>query len=154
TFGNAWTIGVQCYPATQPGSGSPCWGDLRVATTQFTDPHVKCITDIQGLRNLDLIRTSNASGVPDSIRIFLGKQQQCFRFGITSNCSSSNGAYFDNVSVGFRVPTSIHQCSLTNAWHPGPSIKIVRPLANWPNGADLSGMRPGDVIAFSLLAKD
>jgi len=94
-------LGVQSYPAAQAGSGTPCWGELRVPDVQFIDDRRECLTDLAGLHRAGLIRTSNPGGVPDSIRIFLGKQQQCFRFGIGAGCSPIDGAYFDNVSVGF-----------------------------------------------------
>ena len=55
--------------------------------------------DAEGLYQNGLIRTSNANGVPDSIKIFLGKQQQCFRFGVSVGCSPTDGAYFDNVAL-------------------------------------------------------
>src|SRR5207244_1552983 len=44
-------------------------------------------------------KTSNTTAVPDSMRLFMGTNQQCFRFSVTNNCSSTGGAYFDNVSL-------------------------------------------------------
>jgi hypothetical protein len=152
TYGNGWTIGVQSYPAVQPGSGTSCWSNLNFPAVQFTDAVLRCRTDVQGLRDLGLIHTSNPNGIPDSIRVFVGKQQQCFRFGLTTECGSTRGAYFDNVAVGFGNP-SVQPCELSFNWEPGAAIKIVRPLAWWPN-SELNRMRPGDVIAFSLLAED
>src|SRR5262249_4824928 len=51
-------------------------------------------------------RTINAGGIPDSIRIFLAHQQQCFRFAISLGCNSNEGGYFDNASLAFVDGTS------------------------------------------------
>ncbi len=96
--GAAYTFGAQSYPGKQ-SDGVRCWGELRDPGFQVLFSEIRCQQDWQRLRYLGLVRTSNTGGIPDSIRIFLGKNCQCFRFGITpSECPSSRGAYFDNVS--------------------------------------------------------
>ena len=93
--GNAWTYGFQSYPARQL-DGTVCWGEVRFFTIQIYNPDVQCLQDFEP----GLIRTTNPGVRPDSLRIYLGKNQECFRFGITgSACSSTAGAYFDNVSL-------------------------------------------------------
>ncbi len=98
--GNAWTFGAQAYPATQ-ANGGKCWGELRTPTFQIFNPEPQCFSDVEGLYQNGLVRTANADGVPDSLRIFLGKNQQCFRFGVSTTCGANDGAYFDNVSFLF-----------------------------------------------------
>ena len=97
--GNAWFFGAQSYPAQQL-DGVKCWGELRVYPGPISTPTIACFTDYWPLRAYGVIRTTNPGSVPDSLRIFLGKVQECFRFGISgSACSSTAGAYFDNVSL-------------------------------------------------------
>jgi hypothetical protein len=98
--GDAWRFGHQCYPAMMPNGGK-CWGQLTASTLIF-NPEPQCFTDLEGFR-IDGIpfRTSNPSGIPDSVRICLTHEQVCFRFGVTLGCNSSDGAYFDNVALAF-----------------------------------------------------
>ncbi len=50
--------------------------------------------------------TSNASGVPDSVRVSIRRVQQTYRFGV-SVTQSTDGAYFDNIAFGIvDGPTS------------------------------------------------
>jgi hypothetical protein len=103
--GNAWTFGFQSYPAQQLDGPSStlqtyCWGEIRYPGFQLTSADLRCIRDFEVAKGNGLIRTTNPGSRPDSMRIFLGKNQQCFRFGVTgSACSPTQGAYFDNVSL-------------------------------------------------------
>jgi hypothetical protein len=98
--GDSWSFGSQCYPATQP-NGAKCWGGVRYGPVVF-DPEPQCFTDFQGARaNGTPFLTSNPSGIPDSLRVFMAHKQECFRFAITVGCNSSDGGYFDNVSQAF-----------------------------------------------------
>jgi hypothetical protein len=66
------------------------------------DPEPQCFTDLEGFRNNgNPFRTSNPSGIPDSVRVFVAHQQQCFSFAISLGCNSHDGGYFDNVSLAF-----------------------------------------------------
>ncbi|MEO5988013.1 MAG: hypothetical protein ABIU54_10525, partial [Candidatus Eisenbacteria bacterium] len=105
--GNAWTYGASAYPAMQVGNGGKCWGEVRYPTFQIFNPEPQCFQDIVPLFGYGLIVTSNATGVPDSLRLALAMNQQCFRFAVSLGCNSSEGAYFDNVSLGFvDIPVS------------------------------------------------
>ena len=96
--GNAWTLGFQSYPSTQ-ADGVNCWGEIIYPGFQIFNPDIQCFQDVESEGQFAGVVTSNVSGIPDSIRMFLGKNQQCFRFAVTGlACSSRNGAYFDNVS--------------------------------------------------------
>ena len=110
--GNGVRVGWQSYPARQ-ANGQSCWGELR-KTTFFTsyDGKVGCFTtSTKGssfspagsfARRDGLISTTNASGVPDSIRVYIEHLSICFRRGI--ECGALGGAaggYLDNLSIGF-----------------------------------------------------
>ena len=97
--GNAWTFGFQSYPAQQI-DGVQCWGEIRYPNFQLQSGDVHCIHDLEAAKGNGLIVTTNSGRRPDSLRIFLGKNQQCFRYGVTgSACSPVQGAYFDNVAL-------------------------------------------------------
>jgi hypothetical protein len=99
--GNSWVFGSQCYPATMPNGGK-CWGQINFGGIIVFNPEPQCFTDFEPFAgNGTPFRTSNSSGKPDSLRLFLAHQQQCFRFAISLGCNSNEGGYFDNVSVAF-----------------------------------------------------
>jgi hypothetical protein len=99
--GNTWTFGNQAYPARMPNGGL-CWGQPTFSSIIVFNPEPQCFTDFEPMAGNGLpILTSNASGIPDSLRMFLNHQQQCFRFAISLGCNSNEGGYFDNVSVAF-----------------------------------------------------
>ena len=100
TNGHDWTVGVQCWPGEQ-ANGVPCWGEPRFLPYQLHLSPVQCITDVQSLFKYGLVRTSNPDGYPDSIRVLLSVEKRCLEFGLPLDCLSGEGAYFDNVSVGF-----------------------------------------------------
>ena len=98
--GESWVFGSQCYPATQP-NGAKIWGQPRFPGFIVFNPEPQCFTDFEPFAgNGQPFFTSNA-GPPDSLRVFLAHQQQCFRFAISLGCNSNEGGYFDNVSVAF-----------------------------------------------------
>jgi hypothetical protein len=99
--GNLWTFGHQSYPATM-ANGAKCWGQPAFTSIVLFSPEPQCFTDFEGFTNsLAPPLTSNPSGIPDSLRVFLNHQQTCFRFAISLGCNSSDGGYFDNVSLAF-----------------------------------------------------
>jgi hypothetical protein len=106
--GNGYRIGWQSYPALQP-NGVKCWGDIQKATNLSTGPQ-GCFAGILGgspgaLAN-GLIVTSNVSGIPDSLRVYIEHVARCFALQLSSvdcspNTGSLAGGYFDNISIGF-----------------------------------------------------
>jgi hypothetical protein len=99
--GEAWTFGNQAYPAAQ-SNGAKCWGQPSFGGIIVFDPEPQCFTDFEPMAGNGIpILTSNPTGIPDSLRVFLNHQQQCFRFAISLGCNSNEGGYFDNVSVAF-----------------------------------------------------
>jgi len=98
--GESWVFGSQCYPSQMPNGGL-CWGQLQFPGFIVFNPEPQCFTDFEPFAgNLTPFLTSK-TGLPDSLRVYLGHQQQCFRFAISLSCNSNEGGYFDNVSVAF-----------------------------------------------------
>lgn len=102
TQGNLWRFGVMSYPGNAKSSSGayPSWGQMRFPPFIYFNPEPACLSDLEPLIANQMLRTSNASGIPDSIRIFVGKTQQCFRFAVSLGCSPTDGCYWDNVSFG------------------------------------------------------
>ncbi|MBI5711294.1 MAG: hypothetical protein HZC42_13500 [Candidatus Eisenbacteria bacterium] len=98
--GQSWMPAFQSWPATQV-NGIKCWGELRFPGFMYFNPEPQCFWNYDNAYGNGLIATSNVSGIPDSLRAYMGKQQQCFRFAVTLGCSPLGGAYWDNISVGF-----------------------------------------------------
>jgi hypothetical protein len=74
-----------------------------------------------------LIRTSNPSGIPDSIRIYLGDITRCYAYGLSgAACAPTTGpqtgGYFDNVALGFVDMLSVTVNS------PGPQPPVAASL--------------------------
>ena len=82
------------------------------------NPDQQCFRDLENVVGNSLMKTSNASGIPDSIKFYLGKQQECFRFGVSTGCSPTDGCYWDNVSL-----TIVD----------GPPIQLSSDIWNWIN---------------------
>jgi len=113
--GETWSFGSQSYPATQP-NGAKIWGQPDYPGFIVFNPEPQCFTDFEGFAgNGKPLRTSNASGIPDSLRFFLAHQQQCFRFAISLGCNTNEGGYFDNATLAFvDVPGVPGQASAGN----------------------------------------
>ncbi|MEQ1831562.1 MAG: FlgD immunoglobulin-like domain containing protein [Candidatus Eisenbacteria bacterium] len=115
--GNSWVFGSQTYPAAQIGNNGLAWGQPNFPGFIVSTPEPQCFTDVEPFAgNGTPLRTSNFTGIPDSIRFFLAHQQQCFRFAISLGCNSSDGGYFDNASLAFvDLPGVPGQASAGNA---------------------------------------
>jgi len=99
--GETWIFGSQSYPAQQP-NGAECWGQPNFPGFIVFNPEPQCFTDWEPFAGNGVpMRTSRAGGIPDSLRLFLGHQQQCFRFAISLGCNSNEGGYFDNTNLAF-----------------------------------------------------
>jgi len=98
--GNSWQIGAQSWPSLGT-NGVKDWGNMRFQGSLTFNPDPQCFQAIRRLKNDLSILTTNANGIPDSLRVLISKQQQCFRFAVTLGCSPTTGAYWDNVSLGF-----------------------------------------------------
>jgi hypothetical protein len=98
--GESWVWGWQAYPA-QMSNGAFCWGQLAFPGFIVFNPEPQCFTDFEPFALNGQPIYSAKAGFPDSLRVFLGHQQQCFRFAISLGCNSNEGGYFDNVSFAF-----------------------------------------------------
>ncbi len=129
--GETWIFGSQSYPAQQL-NGAKCWGQPNFPGFIVFNPEPQCFTDLEGFfDNGTPFRTSNTSGIPDSLRIFLGHQQQCFRFAISLGCNSDEGGYFDNATLAFvDVPGVPGQASAGNTVSLGAVSSDIWQLAN------------------------
>jgi len=103
--GNAWQYMAMAYPALQraggPATGTPQWGELRLPPFLYFNPLVQCYASLEDLSANGQILSANGSGLakPDSLIISMRKLQQCYRFGVTTGCSPTGGAYMDNVAL-------------------------------------------------------
>jgi hypothetical protein len=105
--GNGWRIGWQSYPATQ-ANGVKTWGEMRKDITfNATGGIVGCFNTFHSSAyDEQLIFTTNTSGVPDSVRVYIESMSRCYTLPLTQNtCSPASGqkagGYFDNLSIGF-----------------------------------------------------
>lgn len=116
--GNAWQFGAHGYPCTQLNNGAKVWGDPNYFSFIIFNPEPQCFWDIEGLYQNGVLVANTPSGLPDSLRFFLGTNGQCFRFAVSLGCNSSDGAYFDNVSLGFVDLPPATQVSSASAINP------------------------------------
>jgi hypothetical protein len=129
--GETWIYGAQAYPAQQP-NGAEIWGQPNFPPFIIFNPEPQCFQDINPfIFNGHPFRTSRAGGIPDSLRIFLGHQQQCFRFAISLGCNSDEGGYFDNATLAFvDLPGLPGQASAGSAVALGGSATQIWDLVN------------------------
>jgi len=100
--GESWGFGSMCYPGAQIGNGGTAWGQPNYPPFIVFNPEPQCFTDFEPFYgNSTPLRTSNPSGLPDSLRFFFAHQQQCFRFAISLGCNTNEGGYFDNATLAF-----------------------------------------------------
>ena len=71
-----------------------------VAAGQFFDPRPRCFWDIEPLNGTAVLSTISHPGMPDSVRVWIGHNQRCFRSAVSLGCSSADGCCFD-ISLGF-----------------------------------------------------
>ncbi len=105
TSGNTWHPGFQSYPAGNTAGGvgeHKRWGEIRYPGFRYFNPDKQCFRVQDVVRGNGMLRTSNAGGLPDSVRIIMRRHQECFRFAIT-NCVTADGGYWDNFSLGIPL---------------------------------------------------
>jgi len=105
TKGVLWRFGFTHYPCRQ-SDNIACWGDMRYPGFIIFNPDKQCFLDFEGDKQngLGVWRAALAEGgaaYPDSIKMYLGTRQECYRFGVVAGCSSTDGTYWDNVSMAF-----------------------------------------------------
>jgi hypothetical protein len=101
--GNFFSIGLQSYPARQ-ANGLTVWGETRHTLTISFYSVSTCTQFAFSPKTNGLIVTSNASGIPDSVRVYVQFLSRCFTTVHDANtCSPAppsvhTGSYVDNLS--------------------------------------------------------
>ena len=96
--GQAYQVLAQAYPAVQ-SDGTRAWSEACYSKYVNFSSEKRCYDGFTATDVSPFVRTSNANGVPDSIRIGLVHRSECYRFSLTTNCGGTAGGYFDNVSL-------------------------------------------------------
>jgi len=118
--GTALWIAAQAYPVRQPDNGSLVWSDLlRLGYVHGSYAPI-CFPSWYNLeQELATWPTfANAYDRPESLRVWVGAYQACFRWSVSLGCNADDGIYYDNVSVAF-VDNAGLQASGTGAIDPG-----------------------------------
>jgi len=97
--GNLMSISGITYPTLQK-NGAVVWGGIvpsgwwswGVPAAGFTYT-----------RDFTTYATSNANGIPDSLRLVFRRANRCTYLAAT-NCANTDGLYFDNISLAFPPP--------------------------------------------------
>jgi hypothetical protein len=138
--GNIWGHWQYNYPAIQ-ANGSKVWSDNITPSSVWYNPDVQCYWTDADIS--PLIKTSNPSGKPDSIKLVILREQRCVSFGITDGCSPTGGHYLDNIS--FMLPPPLT----------GVADKIEVDIWDWYADAfpanETTGL-PGSGAAFDTCA--
>jgi hypothetical protein len=113
TQGQIWQPFMMSYPAQQ-ADGVETWGQAVTSGSLFFNPSKQCFPNVDPGFGNAIIATSNANGLPDSIRVGLRKLSQCYRFGVTTGCSPTDGGYLDNCS--FAIVDGIPQLLALDIW--------------------------------------
>jgi hypothetical protein len=100
--GNVTYQTLMSYPTKQK-NGATVWGMNGVITGVWSYTNNNCTVDYDTPQLY--MNTSNPTGVADSIRIMIAREQRCVSFGAPPNCSNTDGYYVDNVTLAF--PPSI-----------------------------------------------
>jgi hypothetical protein len=110
--GNTWQYGAQSYPSTRVGVDEPQWGPINIPGFQYFNPDPQCFATFEYNVSEGLVTWADSLSAspdhPDSIRIFWGHNQICFRFNVSAGCSPTTGMYLDNSAVAFtNTPAAV-----------------------------------------------
>src|SRR5262245_57623113 len=101
-FGGGIQYAIQAYPATN-ARGVKVWGEPRYTGSLYFNPDPVCFQNPSeggtGYYSSGSVRTSNVSGIPDSVRILINRVTLCELFGVTTDCNVSDAYAFDNASL-------------------------------------------------------
>ncbi len=101
--GNVWASSMMSWPTVQ-ANGATVWGDVGYLTGVWYNPDKQCFTNTDVLRAY--MFTSNPSGIPDSCKLWIFREQRCITWTVTSGCSPTDGHYTDNVALALPPPTT------------------------------------------------
>ena len=94
--GNVWGNSLMSWPTVQK-NGYTVWGDIGYLTGVWSNSDKQCFLMTDVLK--PNIFTSNPSGIPDSCKLFIFREQRCISWGVTTGCSPTDGHYTDNVAL-------------------------------------------------------
>jgi hypothetical protein len=99
--GNLYSTSLVSFPTLQK-NGAKVWGDVGVLTSVswWGDRYCFRLADESNAN----INTSNPTGIPDSVKIVMFRQQRSIEFG--TGASSRDGHYTDNLSLAFPPTTA------------------------------------------------
>jgi len=99
--GNVWGNSILSYPVVQ-ANGATVWGDLGFLTGVWSNGTKQCFLMSDVLK--PNIFTSNESGIPDSCKLYIFREQRCISWGVTTGCSPIDGHYTDNIALVLPPP--------------------------------------------------
>jgi hypothetical protein len=100
--GNVWGNSILSYPVVQRNHAT-IWGDLGYITGVWTNSDKQCFLMSDVLK--PLIFTSTEDGVPDSVKLYIFREQRCISWAVTTGCSPNTGHYIDNVALCLPPPS-------------------------------------------------
>jgi hypothetical protein len=97
--GNWWRYSFQAYP-TDDRYGNDGWMSPNYCPYIIFQPDPICVPDLvdHPVIGNDMLRTTTATGIPDSAIIACSQYQSCFRVSLPT-CAFTQGGYFDNLSL-------------------------------------------------------
>jgi hypothetical protein len=98
--GNLHNTTMISYPTVQKNNAT-VWGGLGITTGMYWWGDRYCLLNWDEVT--PFMNTSNASGIPDSVKIVIQREQRCISVG-APNCSPTDGHYTDNVTLAFPPP--------------------------------------------------
>lgn len=136
--GNLHNTTMISYPTVQKNNAT-VWGGLGITTGMYWWGDRICLLnwdEVSGFMN-----TSNASGIPDSVKVVIQREQRCISVG-APNCSPTDGHYTDNVTLAFPPPVV------------GSSDNIVVDIWHWYSDAFPRNQTAGlpGLVAFDTCA--
>ena len=118
--GNVWGNSILSYPTVQ-ANGAKVWGDVGYFTGVWSNGDKQCFLMNDVLKSH--IYTSNPSGIPDSCKLYIFREQRCITWGAPAQCSPTDGHYTDNVALCLPPPIA------------GAADKISIDVWDWYNDA-------------------
>jgi len=97
--GDYWRYFFSSYPASDK-YGNKMWSNIAPPPYIIFNPDPQCFQDFidHPVKAWGLMETSNASGIPDSVRITVQLFQRCF-LTPAPQCGTTAGAYWDNIDL-------------------------------------------------------
>jgi hypothetical protein len=101
--GVVWTNDLYCYPVLQTNSNNAkVWSDFIPSGYITNNSDQQCAKTAENLYARR--KTSNSTGLPDSIKIVITRWAMCSYWCITNTCGTRDGDYIDNVRLCLPPP--------------------------------------------------